>query len=94
MKLSRAFLVWAALAVCAVLVLGAMTWLTRGVLASERERVRAEQERSAAENRADLEERTRLALWRMDAHGAAIMLRENRYPAENYQSNDPLKESL
>lgn len=70
-----------ALAVCAVLVLGAMTWLTRGVLASERERVTAECERTAAEARADLEERTRLALWRMDALGAAIMLRENRYPA-------------
>jgi signal transduction histidine kinase len=70
-----------ALAVCAVLVLGAMTWLTRGVLASERERGTAERERTAAEARADLEERTRLALWRMDALGAAIMLRENRYPA-------------
>ncbi|MCX6867894.1 MAG: HAMP domain-containing sensor histidine kinase, partial [Verrucomicrobia bacterium] len=63
------------------LVLGAMIWLTRGVLAAERERVAAEHERTAAEARADLEERTRLALWRMDALGAAIMLRENRYPA-------------
>ena len=81
MKPARAFLVWSALAVCAVLVLGAMTWLTRGVLAAERQRVTAERERTAAEARADLEERTRLALWRMDALGAAIMLRENRYPA-------------
>jgi len=74
MKPARGWIVWSALAVCAVLVLGAMTWLTRGVLAAERER-------AAAEARADLEERTRLALWRMDALGAAIMLRENRYPA-------------
>ncbi len=81
MKPARAWIVWAALAVCAVLVLGAMTWLTRGVLAAERQRLTAERERAAAETRADLEERTRLALWRMDALGAAIMLRENRYPA-------------
>jgi len=82
MKPARVFLIWSALAVCAVLVLGAMTWLTRGVLAAGRQRVTAERERTAAEARADLEERTRLALWRMDALGAAIMLRENRYPAK------------
>jgi hypothetical protein len=66
MKLSRSLLVWATLALCGVMVLGAMTWLTRGVLASEKER-------AGAEARADLEERTRLALWRMDAAGAAIV---------------------
>ena len=82
MKPARVWIVWTALAVCAVLVLGAMTWLTRGVLAAEHERVTAERERTAAEGRADLEERTRLALWRMDALGAAVMLRENRYPAD------------
>ena len=88
MKPAHGWIVWSALAVCAVLVLGAMTWLTRGVLAAERERATAERdrataerERAAAEARADIEERTRLALWRMDALGAAIMLRENRYPA-------------
>jgi signal transduction histidine kinase len=73
----KILLVWSAFAVCAALVLGAMAWLTRGVLAAERERAAADVERRAAEARADLEERTRLALWRMDAAGAAIMLREN-----------------
>ncbi len=81
MKHARAWFVWLALALCAVLVIGAMSWLTRGVLASERDRVAAERDRTAAEARADLEERTRLALWRMDALGSSIMLRENRYPA-------------
>ena len=75
MKPARGWIVWSALALCAALVLGAMTWLTRGVLAAERKR-------ASAETRADLEERTRLALWRMDALGAAIMLRENRFPAD------------
>lgn len=64
---------WAALAVCAALVLGAMTWLTRNVLSSEHER-------SNAEARADLQERMRLALWRMDAAGTAIIVDESQRP--------------
>jgi len=78
MKIARGFCIWIPLALCGVMVLGAMTWLTRGVLASERERV-------LAESRADLEERTRLALWRMDADGAAIVAGENRHPVTDYQ---------
>ena len=84
MKLSRSLLIWATLALCGVMVLGAMTWLTRGVLASEKER-------AIAEARADLEERTRLALWRMDALGAAIVLGENRHPPGDYESAEAFK---
>lgn len=79
MKFSRSLLIWATLALCGVMVLGAMTWLTRGVLASERER-------AGAEARADLEECTRLALWRMDAAGAAIVAGENRHPPADYKA--------
>jgi len=79
MKTRMSLLVWTAFALCAALVLVAMAWLSRGVLAAEHQRARAEAEREAAEIRADFEERTRLALWRMDAAGAAIMLRENRH---------------
>ncbi len=76
MKIYRGLLLWLTLAVCGLMVLGAMAWLTRGVLASE-------QNRAKAEVRADLEERTRLALWRMDAVGTALLLRENqRAPAD------------
>lgn len=81
MKTSRGLAIWGTLALCGLTVLGAMTWLTRGVLASERQR-------SQAESRADLEERTRLALWRMDALGAAIIAGENRHPPAAYQSPD------
>ncbi len=77
MKTSRSLLVWGVLTLCGLMVLGAMTWLTRGVLASEKTRVEAE-------SRADLEERTRLALWRMDAAGAAIVSDENRRPSVDY----------
>ena len=79
--------VWCALVLCAAIVIAAMTAMTRGVMAAERERQKAQQERSAAESRADLEERTRLALWRMDALGAAIVLRENSIPLELYQGH-------
>jgi signal transduction histidine kinase len=65
--------VWAALAVCAAMMLGAMTWLTRHVIGAERER-------AAAEARADLQERMRLALWRMDAAGTAIIVEESQRP--------------
>ncbi len=85
MKSSRAWIVWTALGLCAVTVFGAMTWLTRNVLAAERERAAARHERTQAEARADLEERTRLALWRMDALGAAISLRENLHPVVHYE---------
>jgi signal transduction histidine kinase len=77
--------VWTALGLCAVTVFGAMTWLTRNVLAAERERAAARHERAQAEARADLEERTRLALWRMDALGATIVLRENLQPVAHYE---------
>ena len=82
MKTSRSVLIWTTLALCGVMVLGAMTWLTRGVLA-------AEKERAGAEARADLEECTRLALWRMDAAGAAIVAGENRHPPADYKAGSP-----
>ena len=84
MKTSRSIMIWAALALCAVMVLAAMTWLTRSVIAADRERVEAEA-------RADLEECTRLALWRMDAAGAAIVSDENSRPVSDWllEPEDP-----
>lgn len=73
MKVARGLYVWLVLAACAVLVVGAMAWLTHNVLESKREQARSEV-------RAVLEEQTRLALWRMDTAGAAILLRENQRP--------------
>jgi signal transduction histidine kinase len=63
-----------------VIVLIAMSLLTRDVLASEKTRVEAE-------SRADLEERTRLALWRMDAVGAVIVSNENRRAPSDYNKD-------
>lgn len=63
--------VWSLLVACGVLIVGAMAWLTHGVLESERER-------SLAEARADLEERIRLSLWRMDGAASTVTIEENQ----------------
>ncbi|HSP41575.1 MAG TPA: HAMP domain-containing sensor histidine kinase [Luteolibacter sp.] len=83
MKAPCAWIVWAALATCAVLVLGAMAMLTRNVRATQHEH-------AVAEARANMEEQTRLALWRMDAAGAAILLRENQRPPADYDPGNPV----
>jgi signal transduction histidine kinase len=90
-KPRHAIAVWSALALCAALVIGAMAWLSRGLWEAERDRLQAERQRGAAEARADLEERTRLALWRMDATGAAEILRENQLGPAIYQDNRPVE---
>lgn len=73
MKAISSWWVPASLALCALLVVGALGWVTRSTLEAERERARAEV-------RADLQERTRLALWRMDSFGAALLLDESGLP--------------
>lgn len=72
---SRNCWVWIAFACCACLVVGAMLWLTRSV-------IQTENDRALAEIRADLQERVRLSLWRMDSLGAAILVEENSIPPQ------------
>ena len=72
----------ASLVLCAILVVGGMAWITRGTIHSERER-------AEAELRAAVQERTRLALWRMDSLGASILLEESGFPEG--QSRLPVK---
>lgn len=71
--IERNFRAWIAFACCACLVLGAMLWLTASV-------IRTEKERAEAEIRADLQERVRLSLWKMDSLGASLLLAENSVP--------------
>ncbi len=78
----RGTTIWIILTACALLITGAMGWFTRKV----RE---LEHERALAEARADLEERTRLALWRMDAVGATLVLAENNRPPADYRPAPP-----
>ena len=79
MKRSRSLLIWALLGLCAATVLGAMAALTRSVL-------EAGKNRAEAEAKADLEERTRLALWRLDAEGASVLVVENGTAPGDYQT--------
>ncbi len=67
--------VWIAFTCCACLVAGAMLWLTRSVIHTERER-------AIAEIRAELQERVRLSLWRMDSMGTSVLLEENAIPTQ------------
>lgn len=69
--------VWIAFACCACLVVAAMLWLTRSV-------IRTENERAHAEIRAELQERVRLCLWRMDTLGASILLEENSVSPKSF----------
>ncbi len=80
MKTSRVWFIWSVLGICALTVFAAMGWLTHNT-------IQESNARAAADARADLEERTRLALWRMDALGAAIVLRENQYSVADYESS-------
>lgn len=69
MKRSRSWQIWAAFVLCAATILGAMAWQTRNAIASE-------QERAAAVRHAELQEKMRLSLWRMDTLGADLLLEE------------------
>ncbi len=66
--------IWIAFSCCAFLVIAAMLWLTRSVIHTERDR-------AVAEIRAELQERVRLSLWRMDSIGASVLFEENAIPA-------------
>ncbi|MFN8012749.1 MAG: HAMP domain-containing sensor histidine kinase [Holophagaceae bacterium] len=69
---------WLLYALALVLGLGAMGWITLKAVRSER----AEQE---ARRRADLEEKVRLALWRMDSTMALFLLPEAARPWSDYE---------
>lgn len=71
MKVRNGALAWVAFAICAVVILLAMSWQTMRAIRAERDRI-------AAEGRADLQERMRLALWRMDSLGAVTVVSLNR----------------
>lgn len=86
MRNMRVRVVWSSLVVCGVMVLAAMTWLTRGVLESERTG-------AESEARADLGERTRLALWRMEVAGSAILFKENQRPPTAFRSKSESAEA-
>lgn len=73
--MSRRALLFAGFLIAAALLTGALLWIARTALALEAGQ-------AEARRRADLEERARLALWRMDAAMATLLAQENTAPLE------------
>jgi signal transduction histidine kinase len=76
--MQRPLVKWLLFAACLAVFLGVMGWITTRTLEMERQREIAEQE-------AQVQERVRLALWRMDSIAGALVARENARPASHYQ---------
>lgn len=79
--MNRPWVIWSFSALIALLVFGAMGVITRHTLGLEKERARAEA-------KAELEERIRLSLWRMDTAAAGILAKENNRPAWHFRDVD------
>jgi signal transduction histidine kinase len=70
---------WLLFLTCLAVFGGAMVWISTRMLDLE------EQRRSTAED-AQVQEKVRLALWRMDSLTSALLIRENSRPAWHYQA--------
>lgn len=77
--MNRPSRIWAILALCFLLILAALAWMTRHILTAENERLQALEQ-------ADTEERVRLTLTRMDALATQFLLAENARPPAQYQT--------
>ena len=77
--MNRPWLIWSILGVCALLIVGAMAWSTNKVL--HLEKMQAE-----AESSAELEERIRLSLSRMDTAASGLLVLENQRPAHHFKA--------
>jgi len=77
--MNRPWKVWLGFAVCLAVLLAAMGWMTVTTLRLDR------LQREAA-RLAELEERARLALWRMDSTLTALFVEESARPANAYQA--------
>lgn len=77
--MSRPFFKWLLFAACLAVFLGAMLWISLRTLDLEAQRQRTAEE-------AQVQERLRLALWRMDSLASALLIRENARPPQQYQA--------
>ena len=75
----RPLLRWLLFAACIAVFTGAMLWISVRTLDLEKQR------RQTAED-AQVQEKVRLALWRMDSLASALLIRENSRPAYHYQA--------
>jgi len=75
----RPFLRWFLFTLCLLVFTGAMVWISLRMLDLEHQRQRTEED-------AQVQEKVRLALWRMDSLASALLIRENSRPAYHYQA--------
>lgn len=71
--MKRPLHLWLAFAVCAAVLLGAVTWVTATA-------VKLQRAQTDAARQAQLEEKVRLALWRMDSLLAPLIVQESAWP--------------
>ena len=77
--MNRPWLIWLVLGGCAAVILGMFSWMTIHALRSEQERIEMEAQ-------AQVSERMRLSLARMDTVGAELLVVENQRPPFHYES--------
>lgn len=75
----RLFLRWFLFTLCLVIFTGVMVWISVRMLDLE-----AQRRRTAAD--AQVQEKLRLALWRMDSLASTLLIRENARPVYHYQA--------
>ncbi len=71
--MNRPIHLWLAFAACAAVLLGAVTWITATA-------VKLQRAQADAARHAQLEEKVRLALWRMDSVLAPLIVQESTWP--------------
>jgi signal transduction histidine kinase len=77
--MNRPWVIWTVLGLCALLIVGAMAWSTNKVLVLEGRQ-------TLAESSAELEERIRLSLSRMDIAASGLLLLENQRPPHHFKA--------
>lgn len=77
--MNRPLHIWSVFAACFAVLLAAMAWVSATALRLDREQLKAGQQ-------AEVEERARLALWRMDAALAALIVEESARPWQAYNA--------
>src|SRR6478752_6957689 len=75
--MTRPWLIWLIFLICAAGIFGAMGVITHRSLALEQDGAQARAD-------ADLQERLRLALWRMETEASALMIQENNRPPDQF----------
>src|SRR5687768_621397 len=76
--MTRPWLIWLLSLLCAAGIFGAMGVITHRSLNLEREWAQARAD-------AELQERLRLALWRMETEASSLMIEENNRPPEQFR---------